>query len=129
MQHYIIVVDGFALSTERSPNTATGGSSSYTYTGLSGVAYSSGQVADDSIRWIIEETEGGYYIQSLDGRYLNATYTSGSNSGKGDLKLGNTPDVWMLDSGYSLENGIVDGSKLKSSNASKTATSDKYLGY
>ena len=128
-QHFVIVIDGFALSTDRSPNTANGGSSSYTYTGLAGIAYTSGGTADDKICWIIEETEGGYYIKSLDGEYLNATYTSGSNSGKGDLKLDDTPDVWVLDSGYSFEDGFIDGSKLKSTNASATATSNKFLSY
>ena len=114
---YIITIDGYALTSNRSDNTATGGSSSYTYTGLAGVAYTDGE-ADDSIRWIMEETTGGYYIKSPDGLYLNATYTSGSNSGKGELKLDDTQDVW-----------VVEGDMLKSTNASGTATSDKYLGY
>ncbi len=124
---YVIVINDFALTYDRSPNTANGGSSSYTYTGLAGVAYDG--TAPDNARWIFEETSGGYYIKDLDGNYLNATYTSGSNSGKGDLKLDSTPDVWVLDSGYSLESGTVNGSKLKSTNASGTATSDKFLGY
>ena len=127
--HYVIVINDYALSYDRSPNTAQGGSSSYTYTGLAGVAFPSGSAAADNVRWIFEETDGGYYIRSLDGSYLNATYISGSSSGKGDLKLDSTPDVWVLDSGYSLDAGAVDGSKLKSTNASGTATSDKFLGY
>jgi len=116
--NYIITIDGYALSNSRSDNTAVGGSNSYTYTGLAGVAYTSDDEADDSIRWIMEETTGGYYIKSTDGLYLNATYTSGNNSGKGDLKLDETKDVWVLEDGM-----------LKSTNASGTATSDKYLGY
>ena len=128
-QHYIIKIGDFALSTEISPNTAQGGSSSYTYTGLAGVEYTSGETANDSIRWIIEETDGGYYIKSLDGLYLNATYDSGNNSGHGHLQLGDTPDVWVLDDGHSLEGGTVDGSKLKSTNASAGLDKPKYLGY
>ena len=124
---YVIVIDGFALSTDRSPNQAQGGSSGYTYTGLAGVTYTAGEDPDDNISWIIEETEGGYYIKDLEGNYLNATYTSGSNSGKGDLKVDNTPDVWSIEG--TLEDWMIDGSKLKSANASKTATSDKFLGY
>ena len=128
-QHYVIVCDGFALSTERSTEQAQGGSSSYTYTGLSGVEYAAGDAAADNIRWIFEEADGGYYIRSLDGDYLNATYTSGNNMGQGDLKVDGTPDVWVLDSGYSLDSGTVESSHLKSTNASSSATSDKYLGY
>ena len=128
--HYVIVSDGYALSTARSSNTAQGGSSSYTYTGLSGVAYTSGSVASDDIRWIFEETDGGYYIMSLDGKYLNATYTSGSNSGQGDLKLDSTKDVWVLDDGVTFVNGTVESSKLKSTNATaSTPDKPKYLGY
>ncbi|MCR5135388.1 MAG: Ig-like domain-containing protein, partial [Clostridiales bacterium] len=56
---YVITIDGYALSTEESPNQAQGGTSSYTYDGLSGVAYTSGEVAADNIRWIFEETDGG----------------------------------------------------------------------
>ena len=115
--NYIITVDGYALSNSRSGNTAVGGSNSYTYTGLAGVEYTSGD-EDDSILWIVEETEGGYYIKSADGSYLNATYASGSNSGTGDLKLDDTKDVW-----------VRDGNKLKSTNASGTASSAKYLAY
>ena len=125
----MIVIDGYALSINRSPNTAQGGNSSYTYTGLAGVPFTSADEADDEARWIFEETTGGYFIKSLDGRYLNGTYTSESNSGQGDLKLDDTQDIWVLDSGYSLDTGSVDGSYLKSSNASGTASSDKYLGY
>ena len=128
-KHYVIVTEDHALTYDRSPNTANGGSSSYTYTGLTGVAYASGDVASDNMRFIFEETDGGYYIKDLDGNYLNATYTSGSNSGKGDLKLDSTKDVWVLDSGYSLVSGTVNGSKLKSTNASASATSDKFLSY
>ena len=134
--NYVIVIDNYALSTATSPNTAYGqnNNTGYQYTGLAGVVYSSSSTADESIRWIIEETDGGYYIMSLDGRYLNATYTSvnnpsSSNPTRGVLKLDDTPDVWSLDSGYSLEDGTVDGSKLKSANASATASSAKYLGY
>ena len=124
---YVIVIDNYALSVDRSPNQAQGGSSSYTYNGLAGVAYDG--AADDSIRWVFEETTGGYYIKSLDGKYLNATYELGSNSGHGDVRLDDTPDVWVLDSGYSIESGKVDGSRLKSTNATSTSDKDKYLSY
>jgi len=127
--HYVILIDGYALSTEVSPNTAQGGSASYTYTGLAGVAYADGDAADDSIRWIIEAADGGYYIKDLSGRYLYGDYDSGSNSGHGHLMLGDTPDVWVLDDGYSLDSGTVNGSLLKSSNASAGLDKPKYLGY
>ncbi|MBQ6662486.1 MAG: Ig-like domain-containing protein, partial [Firmicutes bacterium] len=128
--NYVITINGYALSNEKSPNTANGGTNSYTYRGLTGVPYTAGEGAADNIRWIIEATDGGYYIMDLDGNYLNATYESGNNSGHGDLSVGDTLDVWVLDTGYSFdENGEVDGSKLKSTNASTTASSDKYLGY
>ena len=128
--YYVITIDNYALSVNRSPNTAQGGSSDYTYTGLSGVAYTSGETADSEISWIFEETDGGYYIKSTDGKYINGTYELGSNSGKGDLKLDDTPDVWVLDDGYEIEpGGKVNGSYLKSTNASDTADKPKYLGY
>ncbi len=128
--YYVITIDDYALSVNRSPNTAQGGSSDYTYTGLSGVAYTSGQTADSEISWIFEETNGGYYIKSADGKYLNGTYELGSNSGKGDLKLDDTPDVWVLDDGYEIEpGGKVNGSYLKSTNASGNLDKPKYLGY
>ena len=69
---------------------------------------------------------------SLDGRDLNATYTS-SGSGYYNqnitavLKLDETPDVWVLDDGVDLDSWEVDGSYLKSTNASAGQSSDKYL--
>ena len=126
---YVITVGEFAMTSDRSPNTANGGNSSYTYTGLAGVQISDPADAPDNARWFIEETTGGYFIKDSAGRYLNATYESTNSSGKGDLKLDNVSDVWVLDSGYSLTDGHVDGSKLKSTNASATASSDKFLAY
>ena len=65
--HYVIMVDGNALTYDRSPNTANGGSSSYTYTGLAGTPLTSASDAADNMRFIFEETDGGYYIMDTDG--------------------------------------------------------------
>ena len=108
---YVIYSDGYAMTDEHSGNTATGGSASYTYKGMAGVKYTSGSGSDESMRWIFEETDGGYYIKNIDGQYLTATYTSGNSSGSGDVNYTDDPeDVWVLDSGYSLDNGEVNGS-------------------
>ncbi len=131
---YVITIGDYALGMERSTDQATSSSSSwggsYTYTGLKAVPYSSGDDVDD-ILWLIEETDGGYYIMNQDGLYLNGTYTtSGSSwnqSSQGNLKLDDTPDVWVLDSGVTLDTWEVNGSYLKSTNASTGNSSEKYL--
>ncbi|MBR5930878.1 MAG: Ig-like domain-containing protein, partial [Lachnospiraceae bacterium] len=127
---YVIVIDNYALSTESTTDQVSNSNGAYIYSGLAGVAYSSGDAVGDNIRWVIEETNGGYHIKSLDGRYLNATYTSvtnpsASNPTRGVLKLDNTPDVWTLDSGVTLDNWEVNGSKLKSTNADKSMTHEE----
>ncbi|MBR0152231.1 MAG: Ig-like domain-containing protein, partial [Lachnospiraceae bacterium] len=73
-QNYVITIDGYALSTEHSNdqliNTGNG-SQRYYYHGRAGVEYTDEVAANppEEIRWIVTETDGGYYIQSLDGRY------------------------------------------------------------
>ena len=125
----------FALSTDLTDDKLSNNGGAYVYSGLAGAAFDPEETAADNIRWILEEADGvenGYYIKSLDGRYLNATYTaatnpSASNPTRGVLKLDDTADVWVLDG--SLDSWEVDGSMLKSTNASDTASSDKFLAY
>ena len=130
---YVIVINNHALSTEVSTDQYVQ-SSNYKYNGLVGVEYNSDTVITDNIRWIITETTSGYYIQSLDGRYLKATYEATTNPSGCNANLiletisgDATPDVWVLDEGIDLEGWKVEGSHLKSTNASNSSTSDKYL--
>ena len=128
---YVIRIGDYALSTEHSTDSYSSGSSGWggstnTYNGMVAVPYTAGSGADDSIRWILEESDdgNGYYIKSSDDRYLNATYESSGSSWYGgnstsDLKLDDTPDVWTFDG--DLDDWLVDGSKLKSANT------DRYL--
>ena len=125
---YVILAkdDGvtYALTTNKSNDTAQGGSSSYKYYGLSAVAYDEDNVTDDML-WTVEEVSGGYYIKSYEGElYLNGTYSSGSNSGTGTLVLDGTSDVWVIDGSFSAWEA---GLKVKSTNASKGQSSDKFM--
>jgi uncharacterized repeat protein (TIGR02543 family) len=122
---YVITIGDYALSTEPASDVLVNsgsGSQRYTYTGLAGVLYNSNTEATEDILWLIEPTDGGYYIMSQDGQYLNATYTANSTGGNdGVLKLDDTPDVWTFEG--SLEAWVLSVSKLKSTNA------DKYLNH
>ena len=118
---YVITIEGYALSTTPETDYHPESSGQNKYYGLKGVAYSSSDDPDDSILWYLEETDGGYYIKSMDNRYLNATYVNNNNVITGHLNLDDTPDVWTLDG--SIEDWIVSGSMLHSAN------SDKYLAF
>ena len=123
---YVIEIDGYALSTEPESDYHPE-SSANKYYGLKGVKYE-GEVAEnppENILWTLTEAEGGYYIKSLDGRYLNATYDDGSPI-IGHLNLDDVPDIWVLDG--DLEDWIISGSYLKSTNAT-TSSKELCLAY
>ncbi len=124
---YVIVIGDYALSTEPSSDVLVNsgsGSQKYNYTGLAGVEYNTNTEATENILWLIEPTDGGYYIMSQDGRYLNATYTANSTGGNdGVLKLDDTPDVWTFEG--SLEDWVLSGSTLHSANANKYMTHEE----
>ncbi|MBR4744161.1 MAG: metallophosphoesterase, partial [Oscillospiraceae bacterium] len=126
--YYIESDDHYFLTTQAGDTYTNGseGSEQYNYVGLKGVAN-----RDDAQMWTFEKDEatGGYYIYvssgaKADHQYLNATYVSNSSGGyDGTLKVDDTPDIWII---VSNGNG---GLILKSTNASKTATEDKYLSH
>ena len=106
--NYVIVIDGNAITSNRSASTAPGGSAGYEYTGLEGVPYVDGETeATAAMIWTVEAVDGGYIIRSGE-NYLRGTY-SGT---VGDLAVSEQSDVWTIDS-----------TRLKSTNASK------HLGY
>ena len=124
---YVIVIGDYALSTEPSSDVLVNsgsGSQKYNYRGLTGVPYDANTETTETILWLIEPTDGGYYIMSQDGRYLNATYTANSTGGNdGVLKLDDTPDVWTFEG--SLEDWVLSGSTLHSANANKYMTHEE----
>ncbi len=128
-QAYVIVIGDYALSTTPSNDqlvNSGSGSQKYYYTGLAGVEFTSGSGAGDHIRWIITETTGGYYIKSLDGKYLNATYETNDTGGStGVLKLDSTPDIWTLGNDATLDSWQLNGTTLKSTNANKSLTHEE----
>ena len=127
--YYIESDDHYFLTTQAGDTYTNGGGSNqaeYNYVGLKGVAdREAGQ------KWTFEKDEetGGYYIYvptaaKAGFQYLNATYESNESGGyNGTLKVDETPDIWII---VSNGNG---GLILKSTNASKTATEDKYLSH
>ena len=128
VQYFVIMINDYALSNIVSSEMMSN-SYNYEYHGLQTVTYSPSDAAPYSILWTLEEVDGvenGYYVKSYDGKYLSATYVSkgsGNNSGyNGTLTIGETLDVWVVNSG--IENWQGDGSTLQSSNAS---TSSKAL--
>ena len=124
---YVITIGDYALSVTDSPDTLVNsgsGSQRYYYTGLLGVEYDGSTEATEDILWLIEPTNGGYYIMSQDGRYLNATYAANDTGGNtGALKLDDTPDVWTFEG--TLEDWVVSGSTLHSANADKYLTHEE----
>ena len=127
---YVIVIDGYALSTEPETDYHTEGTNGANhYYGLKGVAYDGEEEPAENILWTLTEVEGSdgtaYYIQSLDGRYLNATYKSDEPI-VGRLNLDDTPDIWHLDG--DIEDWIVSGSYLQSTNAT-TDSKELCLAY
>ncbi|MBQ2678395.1 MAG: Ig-like domain-containing protein [Firmicutes bacterium] len=122
---YVIKIGDLAMSTELTDDVYISPiNDSYHYTGLDGVEYDSNTTPDKTLLWEIEETDGGYYIRSLDGRYLNSTYLDNDMGGKtGTLKLDETKDVWTITG--SLDDWVVNGSTLTSSNSGKAITHEE----
>ncbi len=118
-QYYVITIDNYALSSNVS-SEMTSNSSGYEYHGLQAVTYNADDPAPHDILWTLEEVDGvenGYYIKNYNGEYLSATYVRGSGSGyTGTLTVGDTQDVWIVNSGLEAWQG--NGSYLKSTNAS-----------
>ena len=119
VQQYLIVSNGYALSTAEDgsyQNTGSSNSQKYNYSGFKGVQYATRATVTPDMLWTIEETNGGFYIKQ-GGKYLNATYESNSTGGyDGVLKLDDVKDIWTW-----------ENNKLKSTNASANASSAKYL--
>lgn len=99
-QYVMVSEDGFGVISE----TGTGyndSNSNYRYEGLKPAAVS---VEDDVITslvtkkmvWTITEAEGGYYIQSNEGLYLNSVYNSADVI---NVYLSENPEVWTLNDG------------------------------
>ena len=120
-KQYLIVCDGHVLTTAAGESYSNngGGSGSYNYTGLAGATYSSGMTVTSDMVWTFTSSGSGFVI-SNNGKYLNGYYESNSSGGSnGDLKLESSQvDVWTL-----------SGDTLKSTNASSSASSDKFLAY
>ena len=112
---YLIISEGHALTSNEGEKYTN--SSTYDYYGFNGVEYTEGMTVTSDMLWTIEETTGGYYIMQ-GGQYLNGTYGSVNNRTEGRLKLDSTKDVW-----------VWEGEHLKSTNASATASSAKYLTF
>ncbi|WP_050749569.1 Ig-like domain-containing protein [Slackia heliotrinireducens] len=80
---YIITIGDYALSAEPSSDVLVN-STNYRYEGLTGVLYDGNTEPTSEILWLIEPTEGGYYIKSQDGQYLNAVSGSTLHSANAD---------------------------------------------
>jgi len=118
---YVIVSDDdYALTcntTDATFSNSGSGSQLYSYSGLDGVAFSTGMTVTSDMLWTAEASGSGFLLKDQTGRYLNGSYTSNSSSGyDGVLAVNDTTDVWSLSS-----------SKLKSENASAGSSSDKFL--
>ncbi len=125
--YYIESEDEYFLTTEEGETYVNGseGSEQYFYYGLKGV-----KERADATKWTFAAADDtdGYYItpatETKAATYLNATYETNSTGGNtGTLKVDATPDVWTI---VSNGNG---GLVLKSANASKNASEDKYLSH
>ncbi len=130
-KYVILASDGYALTSEGDEVGYSNGSGDqvFYYYGLSGEAYTVGEdVAPDRLLWTFEASEDGtgYYIKANNGKYLNGTYEANNEGGStGTLKLDDTKDVWIISG--STSGSTVSAHILKSTNASSTASSDKYL--
>ncbi len=132
-KYVILAGDGYALTSEGQEtgySNGSGDSGSYSYKGLTGIAYTVGDdVIPDHLLWTFTSaTRDGnsYYIQSQEGEYLNGTYEANSSGGyDGTLKLDDTPDIWIIKTPAS--GSAVSGSILMSTNASQSDAGDKYL--
>ncbi len=121
---YVITIGDYALSVNPSSDVLIN-STNYRYEGLEGVPYTSSTELTNDILWLIEPTNGGYYIMSQDGQYLNAYYNATTNPTgcNAALKLDDTPDVWTFEG--SLEDWVLSGSTLHSANADKYMTHEE----
>ncbi len=117
-EYYLIKIGNYIMSCESEDDYMTN-TSGYEYHGLEKVTYNANEAAPYKTLWILEETdtENGYYIKSASGQYLSASYVSNSSNGyTGTLTVGDTKDIWVVNSG--LETWQLEGSYLKSTNAS-----------
>ena len=121
---YVITIGDYALSTEHSSDVLIN-NTNYRYEGLTGVAYDESAQPTENILWLIEQADGGYYIMSQDGRYLNAVYEATTNPTgcNAILKVDDTPDVWTFEG--TLEDWVLSGSTLHSANANKYLTHEE----
>ena len=124
---YVIVIGGYAMSTNTTDDIYVNAAGTYNYYGMDGVEYTDGMYTPQEIIWYFTESGNGYYIQSKDGRYLNATYLSNGNGNDGTVKLDNTPDVWTISGTFN--NWKVNGSVLHSTNANKNLTHEEASEY
>ena len=109
---YVVVADNAALTAVHSNEHAVGGTEAYVYNGLSGVPFTEGETTPTyNMVWNVEAVDGGFTF-SNDGKYLSATYVSGTNSATSDLVVSDVVDVWKV-----------------SNHQMHSANSDKYLCY
>ena len=87
---YLLVMDGYLLTTNTSSHYSSWDGAGY-INGLTGAAYRSGSDFSESL-WTIAEADGGYTIQSSDGKYLSITAGYSSSS----VTLTNEPQVLTI---------------------------------
>ena len=93
---YLIIENGYALSSKTTGSYTTSGGS---YSGYQGVKYTAGttEVTADML-WNVE-MNGNSYTISQNGQYLIGSYTSGS-SATGTLTLGTTSATWTYSNNH-----------------------------
>ena len=87
---YLLLMDGYLLTTNTSYHYSSWDGAGY-INGLTGAAYRSGSDFSESL-WTIAEADGGYTIQSSDGKYLSITAGYSSSS----VTLTNEPQVLTI---------------------------------
>ena len=87
---YLLMMDGYLLTTNTSYHYSSWDGAGY-INGLTGAAYRSGSDFSESL-WTIAEADGGYTIQSSDGKYLSITAGYSSSS----VTLTNEPQVLTI---------------------------------
>ena len=131
-KYVILAGDEYALTSEGDEVGYSNGSGDqiFHYYGLTGEEFTIGEtVTPDHLLWTFETSEDGtgFYIKANTGEYLNGTYAENDEGGStGTLKLDETKDVWII-TGMTAEGAPAGAHILKSTNASATASSDKYL--
>lgn len=106
---YLVIGDGYALSTERGTGYIDV-YSKYRYDGLKPVAIT---IEDDEVvspitkdmAWTIVPTEGGYYLQNGEGKYLNSIYNQKTGI---NVVLTDSKEIWK-----------IEGNKLIGANTGK----------